>query len=123
MKIAICLQAHLSGSAPPPWPVSEAAIAWPSRWRKPSPPLHSVMTRCPTAATCWRMVRFGPLNERGVDLPAVRRQHLLNDGQRAEHHTVAHAPLIIYLWNYSYRRTHNRMSGSTRASSSSRETL
>ena len=29
-----------------------------SCWRKPSSPLHSVVTRRPTAATCWRMVRL-----------------------------------------------------------------
>src|SRR5438105_13533029 len=32
----------------------------------------------------------GPLDERGVDLPAVRGEHLLDSLEGAEHHAMAH---------------------------------
>src|SRR5262245_25314332 len=57
----------------------------------PSSPLHSVVTRRPTAATrCWRS-RLRRSDKDCLDLPTTGRQRLLDGLQGPEPHAVAHA--------------------------------
>ena len=55
---------------------------------QPSSPWHSVLTRRPIAATCWRISRLSPFHERGVDLPATGSQDLFDRIQRADYYPV-----------------------------------